>query len=228
MRYAPRTVLLFASFLLIGCAGGHDLPYSEPTKPRSVSDILYPVETEPVALPDITPAWIASRTTSVLEVTIERTGNVAVLTPYSDRPDSDQGAVRIWRAADGSQIVLREGVLIATRGLGNDVESTLSRTMAALVTSRTASPGLHRLYVVTGENGTEAIDLSCEAGVLGEETIEIVGRKIATLHLRADCRHDAGVESYDFWVDRHSAVVWQSRQWAGPALGHISTRLLKE
>ncbi|MFL4469155.1 YjbF family lipoprotein [Tateyamaria armeniaca] len=179
-------------------------------------------------MPALTPQFLAGLKTPTLEVTLERTGTVAILSLYSDRLDPELGELRTWRSADGSQLVFREGVLIATRGLGNDIGSTQATSMIKLLTLRTPSAGLHQIYVVTGENGTERVDLACDMTVVGPETLEIVQRLIKTLRLRAECAAGSNAVTYNFWVDPEDSTVWQSRQWAGPSLGYMKTRLLKK
>ena len=37
---------------------------------------------------------------------------------------------------------------------------------------------------------------------------------------------DGGVVVNDYWVDPGGGLVWQSRQWGGPAMGYLRTRRL--
>lgn len=228
MIYILRTSLLFATLFAFGCSGGSEAPYAEPTEPQGLLEKIRGPEIEPSVLPARTPQWIAALQSPTLEVTLERSGQVALLSPFSDRLDSSVGAVRIWRAEDESQIVLRDGVLIATRGLGHDIGSTSSKTMIAALSAREPLQGLYQLYLVTGDNGTEVLNLMCRTDEVGPEIVDIGALGYETRHVRANCASGFGDITFDFWVSQQGQTVWQSRQWAGPELGYMRLRLLKE
>lgn len=163
-----------------------------------------------------------------LEVTREATGATATLSLYAERDAPDGGRLRIWRSADGAQIVLRDGVLIATRGLGNDLGSAEVRALVALVRDGDNAGGRHQLYVLTGENGTRLIDLSCGMQVVGLVPPGADSAPVTTRHVRADCIGAGTRVTYDLWVDPEAGSIWRSRQWAGPGLGYIVTRRLEK
>lgn len=223
-----RLCLLCMAPFLWGCAGGSDLPYAQSGKTQTIEERFGTSPPTAEVVPERTPQWVASLKTPTLEVTLERSGRVAVLVPFSDRIDTTRGAVRVWRSADSAQIVLRGGVLIGTRGLGNDVNSTLANTMSVAVTSPVPVSGPHVLYTVTSENGIRPIHMMCASRWVQDEVIDIVGSQIESRLVKVTCRSGAEVKEYDFWVDAHGSTVWQSRQWAGPDLGYVRTRLLKE
>ncbi|MEO9574729.1 MAG: YjbF family lipoprotein [Lentilitoribacter sp.] len=223
-----RACVLCLASTLFGCSGGSDAPYAQSRGAQTIVDQFRKPPPTPENVPEFGQKWIAALTTPTLEVTLERSGRVAVLAPFSDRPDSTRGAVRVWRSADDAQIVLRGGVLIATRGLGNDVDSTLVKTMVAALSARAPVSGRHVLYTITGENSTKAIDQICTSQLVGYEVIDIFERQIKSRHVRLACKWGGAVKSYDFWVDERQSTVWQSRQWAGPDIGYVRTRLLKE
>ena len=223
-----RAALVIGVIVLAGCVGGGDPSFSRSADTSGIVDRWRTPTAKAPELPAITPQFIADLTTSALEITLEKTGRSAVFSPFSDRSGPDRGALRVWGNADGPQIVLRDGVLIATRGLGDDIGSTQSQDMQKFVTSRKAGSGSHQVYLITPENGTERIDLTCDMKNAGSQTLAIVHRAVETIYLRADCRRgDFGI-GYEFWVDPVKKTVWQSRQWAGPSLGFVRMRLLKD
>ena len=74
------------------------------------------------------------------------------------------------------------------------------------------------------------MELACEISDLGSETIVIVERAHRVEHLRETCVLGAdgagGVIANDYWIDSTGPTVWQSRQWAGPYVGYLTTRQL--
>jgi len=204
------------------------VPYAQTQGVQTIVDQWRAPRSAPETVPELTPEWIAALTTPTLEVTLERSGHVAVLTPFSERKGSSTGAVRAWRSADEAQIVLRAGVLIATRGLGNGIDSTLAQTMIRALSARAPVSGHHVLYTITSENSVNAVDLMCASQLVGAEVIDIVGTRHETRHVRVTCKWGPELKTFDFWVDPRRSTVWQSRQWAGPELGYIRTRLLRD
>lgn len=223
------TRIMICVVLFLGaCSGGRETSYDQGNETRAYINIFREVGEEAAAVPELTPKFIDSLTTPTLEATVERFGRVALLAPYSERADASAGTLRVWRAGDGTQLIFRSGVLVATRGLGNDVGSTLSDAAVEAIQSRVPVSGLHMLYVKNGEHGISQITLNCEIRVVGEEQKESVSSPQNTIHMQSVCSGFTDRVTYDYWVDTGDSTVWRSRQWAGPELGYIRTRLLKK
>ncbi len=60
-----------------------------------------------------------------MEIVLESRNITGLISPYASRSDGQNGKIDTWRNAANSQIVLDNGVLIATRGAGNDLGSAL-------------------------------------------------------------------------------------------------------
>ena len=163
-----------------------------------------------------------------LEVVLEDRGVTGIVVPYASRRDGRNGTITTWRNGSGSQIVLRDGVLISTRGIGNDLGSSRVDAVVQSINTRQPVSGPHNLFVLGYANYTTRIDLECEMESLGETRIEIFQRAHSVVHLRQNCVGPDGPVTNDYWVDRSSNTVWQSRQWAGPDLGYFRIRKLKK
>lgn len=221
---AINLVAAAAGLFLAGCSGGTDLPNTQAAQFGTYVDVLRTRPEATPAVPALTPAVIDGLTVSTLEVQLERTGQTAFLVPYSDR----SGGLRTWRTADDVQLTMRSGVLVTTRGLGNDLGSTDAGSAVQSVRTRNAVSGPHTLYVKNGDNGITQIPLSCDMRNLGVEAIEIVQRTTKTVHLQENCSGASAPVTYDYWVDTRDGTVLKSRQWAGPGVGYVQTRLLKK
>ena len=215
MRPARLGGVFCAVLLLAACAGGRETTFAP--LPQTGGSLGEPNK------PGVPP-----RAKPTLEVTLEATGQVALLTVYAERLEADAATLRIWRTGDGAQVVLRDGVLIATRGLGNDMESADVTAALDAVGSLMPTSGPHTLYVRTGENGIAAIILSCNTRKLGVEAIETGKRASDTVHMQAICTGGPFMITNDYWVDPAESIVRKSRQWAGPELGYMQIRLLRE
>lgn len=228
MMRSFATLLVVCGCALAGCSGGTDTSNSQTAQANRYFDLLRSSRSEPDALPTLTPDLVAGLTVPTLEVQVEDTDQTAYLISFSDRTDASPGDIRVWRTADNVQIILRAGVLIATRGLGNDLGSSDTRFAVASVQKRAPVSGAHVMYFKTGENGISKVDLVCEMRAEDVQNIEIVKRAFRVVHLQETCTGSYGRIVNDYWVDHRDSTIWQSRQWAGPETGYIKTRLLKK
>lgn len=119
------------------------------------------------------------------------------------------GNVRLWAAADGAQVALRDGVLISTRGFGMDLMSADVPSVAGL--SGDHSRTHHYL------DGT---DTPIRRGYTCTVATAAGGEKVAnTTHLQETCRSDAGLITNDFWISGGNRIV-KSRQWVSQGVGY--------
>lgn len=162
----------------------------------------------------------------LLEVRIERRDVLAYLGVQTERHDGQPGKVVVWRTRDDATLALRNGMLISTRGLGGDIVS-------AYVPARGDAPGpsvsgAQFQMIRSGGGSPQRLTLVCDLADLGIETIEIIGHQHATQHLRQRCEAESGGRvTNDYWVEPMVGLVWQSRQWAGPYIGYLQLRLVR-
>lgn len=134
----------------------------------------------------------------------------------------------VWRTEDNISLTLRNGVLVATRNLGNDILSS-----SALVGEGAGGParsGARRYHIRGLDNGAWQLDMLCSRRDLGADPIVIVELRYPTRHIEERCQPSqpgrGGEIINDYWVDSRSGRVWQSRQWAGPNVGYLRIRQL--
>lgn len=183
---------------------------------------------EPAAAPPtLTRAALQQLDIPLLEATIENRGDTAYLAPQRQRNDSRPGALTVWRSGDDVTLTLRDGVLIATRGLRDDLlsASTLVTSGGAEGPSRN---GPRRFVLHHGANQDIAFAFQCTQTRLGPETVDVLGKAYRTTHLRETCQGDDGQIQNDYWIDSQNGTIRQSRQWAGPTIGYIMLRVLEK
>lgn len=240
MRLRARIpVLLLApllALLLGACSGGDEVPALELQIVKVVRETVATKAAGKPARPTITRAVLDGLDGALLEATLERRDQLAFLYVNGQRRDDDPGLITTWRTGDDVTLSMRNGVLIATRGLGGDILSS-----AVLVAGDRPGPARGRaqggeriLTIRAFDNKTVHLVLACEVADLGPATIEIIGLRHATRHLRETCRGGTGRDGTggdgtvvnDYWVDAQAGVVRQSRQWAGPEAGYLRLRRL--
>ena len=215
---------LAALVLLAGCQGGVDAPSVQLQILETVEEGIRAKAAPPPPRPALTRATLDRLDGAFLEATREQTGQTAILGVNLTRRDGSPGRITVWRAEDAVTLATRNGVLIATRGLGGDVIST--EVQVAGDSPGPARGGARVLHVQALDNQAVPVRLSCTLADLGPETLTIVERRHATRHLRETCSGDGGTVVNDYWTE--GGLVRQSRQWAGPFIGYLKTRQLTE
>jgi hypothetical protein len=217
------TLLGLVALSLAACSGGTDSKegqLSSLIEIRKAAQANRAVRNAPK--PEVNRAVIEQINAPLLEVGLKSRDVTGYYLEFSVRPP-----VRIWRALDGGQIVIREGLVTGTRGIGYDLaSSSYAETLAAL---HHGSGTARRSYHLRTDLGTQAnIELSCTFQTLGHETIEIYDLTYATRRVQETCRNEVGEEIVnDYWIERQSGIIRQSNQWVSPDLGHFNLRYLK-
>jgi len=232
MRRGLLILVPVLALLLTGCSGGDEVPNLELQVIRA-GQAAFAARTAPkVERPPLTRVALDSVEGAFIEVTLERRDQLAYLHVSATRRDGMPGQIVVWRTDDNITLAMRNGVLIATRGLGGDILS-----VNAQVSGDAPGPtggGEKTFHIRTLDNKERHLSLVCDLTDLGPETIEIVGTRHATHRLRETCEGGtaagdadrSGRVTNDYWVDTRARLVWQSRQWAGPEIGYLRVRQL--
>ncbi|OED47364.1 YjbF family lipoprotein [Leisingera sp. S232] len=227
IRFLPA--LAAALLLLGGCARGPEKTPAELEVIQAVAEQFRGRRKAPPP-PKLTRALLDEQTLAHIEVTIENREVTAFLTPSLARRDSHPGSIAIWRTQDNVSLSLRQGMVIATRGLGGGLLS--AQVPAADGVAGPARGGARRYTVRADGNGQTTLEMACSLHDLGAAAVEIVEVTHPTRHLQERCSLEGaggGTVVNDYWVDSRPgrAQVWQSRQWAGPEIGYMRIRLLR-
>ena len=229
----PAQILaLLLTTILAGCSGGDEVPSLELELIKAGQTAIAARTAPKVDRPPLTRAALNTVKGAHIEAIFERRDQLAYFHVDAIRRDRDPGQIVVWRSDDDVTLTMRNGVLIATRGLRNDILSA-----SAQLSGDTPGPvrgGARTFHIRALDNKARRLSLVCDLVDLGPETIEIVETRYATHHLRETC--EGGVSGAaadrpgqiinDYWVDPRAGLVWQSRQWAGPGIGYLRVRHL--
>lgn len=163
-------------------------------------------------------ATLESAGTSILYAAVPAAGAEAILTPVAQ----NAGTVT-WVTADEITLTTRNGLIVATRGLGDDLMSAdVSAVFPAL---EDGGPSRRVHYRLDGDNHTRAIRFFCDVEGEGEEVVEIAERRVPAIRIAETCRGAGERFVNRYWVSREGRIV-QSRQWLTPGIGAVTTRRL--
>lgn len=143
-------------------------------------------------------------------------------------PSGRNGEVTTWRSVDAVSLSLRApGVLVATRGLGDDLLiADVDATAAAL--TRGVTGAVQRRHVrLDGNLQQQEVRFACTLTDAGSERITVGGRMRDTRRFDERCEGGAaGSFTNRYWRDAAGPVIWQSEQWGGPELGLLRLQRL--
>lgn len=162
----------------------------------------------------------------VMQVIPENSGLQDFMLLAGRRNDATPGVVEVWQSSDNLQLIMREGVLVGTRGLGGDIRS--AEAAATIAGFDGQGGGGQRLITIDRRDGTaQTVPFACDMTQLGRETIQIVDQRISTYRMREDCIYNQTRLTNEYWVETAGGRMRKSRQWAGPVFGYIAFERLK-
>jgi hypothetical protein len=176
-----------------------------------------------------------------LSGTLELTGNVGAIAPQpigEERlrvatpatgaratlaPVAENGDVTVWQTLDGITLSLQGGVLVATRGLGDDLMSAdVEGDVAILLGTGDMGYYPHIRSYLDGEDQTVFRSYQCRRAGQTRTTLRIDGTARPTRRIEVQCtspRHDF---TNVFWSDNRGKLL-KSRQWISPTMQYMET-----
>lgn len=148
-----------------------------------------------------------------LDVVIPATGARARLGPVARTGD-----VTVWQTLDGITLSMRQGLLIGTRGLGDDLMSAEVDGLLALLRGAAGDgPVPHIRSRLDGEDRTEFRSYQCKRRAVSPDA------GLRRVEVLCVSPQDSFTNTY--WLNSAGTVI-RSRQWISPALNHMeSTRI---
>lgn len=215
-----RTVFAAVSVALLalgGCGSDRDATANARLVKSLAMGVITPKSAAPAApAPQmLTREQLAAITVPVLQVTLESRKATALMFPAGQNGD-----VITWGTVDDNTISTRSGVLVASRGLTNDLMSAVAPSAAQIA----RGSGSHeRVYFTAdGADQTRRHVFQCSLAVAGRETIAVMQRAHSTRHVTERCSGAEGHFVNHYWFENGSKIR-QSRQLLVPGSGQIAT-----
>lgn len=153
-----------------------------------------------------------------LRVSLPSRATTATLAPVARRDN-----VTVWQTLDGITLSLRGGLLIATRGLGNDLMSSDVTDNLAMLAGHTGNEYYPQIRsYLDGEDRTVFRASQCRRS--GQQQVQTLvdGERRMLTQIEETCLSPNQRVTNSYWVDQ-SGVVLKSRQWVGPKNEYMET-----
>lgn len=128
-------------------------------------------------------------------------------------PIGENGTVTTWANPEYQTLALRDGVLLATRGLPDDLMSAEAPTAAELARGTGSHRRVHHL--LDGADQSRRLTFDCALSVSPSETIIVLGKAYATRVVGESCEGPSGRLENRYWFDAAGAIR-QSHQMRAP------------
>ena len=182
---------------------GRDAPAAAPVSPEAMAAEALRVNPGPLIL-----------------VGLENMGSTQVLALVGEN-----GGMRTYMTKNEQAVILRGGMLVGTRGLGNDISVLEGESANALVRGRRAGDAPRPMRIYTGDGRETPMLLNCRI-VPGAREGFTLARAPSGAAVSETCTVGGATIHNDYLVGASGSVA-ASRQWSGPELGYITIQTIR-
>jgi len=208
---------LFAALALTGCGSDPMMSNSQGGLPiaRQLATSIA-IQSQPRSDKSASPEFrkvLESAGTPFYRVVIAKMQYAGIMAPFGQN-----GNVVTWSSSVRQTMSVRDGVLVATRGFGNDLMSALAPDIAEV--SR-GSGTFHRVYYyLDGADQSQSLAVDCSFARSGNETITLLGLSYDTHRVTEVCVNATTHIENTYWFDG-SGKLRQSDQFLSPELAYM-------
>ncbi len=218
---------LFVKFILlftiVACTNTPDLETGEIKTLNLLKDMIYQPRNKKIFVDSrnlLSREQIDAADIPVLFVELD-TGQNGTLTPYPG-----QGFGETWLGADGATITLEQGIVKASRGMGDDIMGSSSSMPKWSKINQNTKVYSRKVSHITGNNKISERKFECKIQKNNQkEVVKIWDVKFSVTKFEEHCNHYGFKIKNIYYVD-HNKVVRKSLQFHGDTIGYISTERL--
>jgi len=138
--------------------------------------------------------------------------------------EARNGPYEHYLSPNAASMVFSDGLLHQIIGFGEALMAVeVSETKALLLSGRSGTADRTHTYL-TGDDRSVFRSYRCVITNAGPASINLPHRSAQTTLMRETCRNAEQAFENLYWVEPARGQIVQSRQWAGPNLGAVSTR----
>lgn len=164
-------------------------------------------------------ALVADTSVPLMVVTIESRGQSGRLLL-----ESTVNGVETWLSADMSALMIKNGMLQGTRGVGSELfAADIAEPMGLILSGGTGYTDRFHSNL-TGDDKISTRTYRCLVENKGSAVINLETGSIPTRVMTEDCKSLDQSFTNTYWVSSKTGAIVQARQWAGSELGYIKTQ----
>lgn len=139
---------------------------------------------------------------------------------------AQNGPVITWGSQDGVSLAFEGGVLVATRGLGDDLMSSDITNTLRMLSGQMGNEFYTRFQTfLDGEYQSRFRSFQCRRTESEHEVIQIFEKNHATTRIEETC-YSPGFEITNIYWRGSDGLVWKSKQWVSPSIKYLAAERL--
>ncbi len=136
------------------------------------------------------------------------------------------GAMRTYMTPNRQALILRDGLLVGTRGLGHDLSVAEPGALAGLIRARQAGSGQRMMRYISGDGVERPLPLTCTTAPGEAQGFSFAGRGWQARQVHETCTGQ-GVSIQNSYLVTADGQIPVSHQWIGPDLGHVTVQVIR-
>ncbi len=137
-------------------------------------------------------------------------------------PSARVGSVTTWRTADSATFSFDRGVIVSTRGLGDDLMGADVRQSIAASTGGAGDWAPRINGYMNGEYQSYFMTFQCRRSATQSEQVVLGDRTVAATRITETCVNDERQIENIYWRNGNGVMV-KSRQWVSSNVGYMET-----
>ncbi|MHA6326422.1 YjbF family lipoprotein [Roseivivax sp. CAU 1753] len=171
----------------------------------------------------LTPELVATAPGDLLYVAVEGLKNESTVQPIEEI----DGVIN-WRTPDNtSEIATRDGIIVATRSLGDDLMSADVAGSQNALRGRDGGDYYPRFHTtLDGEYQPQFRSFQCIVARRSGDTLTVFDRRFPATKIEETCTTPGMEVTNTYWLGSDGTML-RSRQWISEGVGYIQTERLK-
>lgn len=141
-------------------------------------------------------------------------------------PVSTNAGIETWKTADKRSFAFQQGVLVSTRGFGEDLMSSTADRAVAMITGRQAGQAERRYNFLSGTGATTELRLACRYATSDGGQIAVAEINSPSTQVIETCQTSGLSVQNVYWVSPQGRIL-KSRQWVSQGLGWVIVQPLR-
>ena len=142
------------------------------------------------------------------------------------RRRSENGPVKTWNSKDGVSLSFERGVVVGTRGLGDDLMSSDVNGSLVMLAGQMGDRFYQRFQTyLDGEYQSQFRSFQCQRTSSRREVVRIFERNHATTRTEETC-YTPDLQFTNIYWRGSDGIMWKSQQWISPSIKYLVTERL--
>ncbi len=138
--------------------------------------------------------------------------------------EARNGPYEHYLSPNAASMTFNRGMLVQSYGFGESlVGAEVSEPLSLVLRGQSGTAERTHTYL-GGDDRQSFRTFRCVIANEGTRSVQLPNRNTTAVFLRETCRNAEFAFENIYWVERGRGEIIQSRQWAGPNLGAVSTR----